>query len=97
MIFKDLIFNQGDIMKKIFCYFLLSIAISGCASSAQSIGNGQFKTTGWDNDAADKNAIEYCKGMGKLRVVEKLIPAVNPWCAVGKGLCEVAYLTFSCK
>jgi hypothetical protein len=85
-------------MKKILCYFLLSIAISGCSlPHYKDIGNGQFTTQGWDSAEADKHATAYCKGKGKSRVVEKLTPPVNPNFVVGQGLSSMAYLTFSCK
>jgi len=86
-------------MKKVTCYILLSVAISGCGSfgmNYQDIGNGKFTTRGWNNDEADKNAIAHCKSQGKSRVVEKLVPALNPNCT-GAGLCDSATLTFSCK
>ena len=82
-------------MKKISCYIMLSIAISGCSlPHYKEIGNGQFTTQGGDSDEADKYAIAYCKGKGKSRVVEKLTPATS--CTLIQ-MCDVARLTFSCK
>lgn len=81
-------------MKKISCYIMLSIAISGCVSFYDEMGNGRIKTRGMDSEAVVNRASEYCKGKGKSYVIEQLTPATS--CTL-REMCTIAYLTFSCK